>query len=77
MPLSTPFPSIFRQPVIFQAPRFKSKDVDVRLEVFGQEFHVHSVLLKQQSAFFYTFLDSPDKTPAPASALFRYGYVSV
>jgi hypothetical protein len=61
-------------PVIFNSPGLKS---DVRLTVFKQEFHVHSAVLKLYSAFFRTFLDSPDKSPAPASALFRYDYVSV
>ncbi|TVY18350.1 hypothetical protein LARI1_G004431 [Lachnellula arida] len=63
-----------RQPIIFKFPGLK---VDTRLNVFGQEYHVHSNILKLYSAFFRTFLDSPDKTPAPASALFRYEYVSV
>lgn len=62
------------QPIIFKFPGLK---VDTRLKVFGQEYHVHSHILKLYSAFFRTFLDSPDKTPAPASALFRYEYVSV
>ncbi|TVY21117.1 hypothetical protein LARI1_G001972 [Lachnellula arida] len=35
---------------------------DIRLNVLGiNEFHTHSFLLKHHSAFFRTFLDSPDK----------------
>ncbi|PQE22574.1 hypothetical protein CJF31_00001491 [Rutstroemia sp. NJR-2017a BVV2] len=61
-------------PVIFEQPGFK---VDVRLNTFGQEFHVHSIILKLYSAYFRTFLDSADKKPAQNAALFMYEYVSV
>jgi len=63
-----------RQPIVF---KFPGLELDTRLKVFDQEFHVHSAILRLYSTFFRTFLDSPDKTPAPASALFRYEYVSV
>ncbi|KAI9047751.1 hypothetical protein LZ554_008461 [Drepanopeziza brunnea f. sp. 'monogermtubi'] len=39
---------------------------DVILRVFDTELHVHSIILKQQSAFFFKFLDSPDKASLPA-----------
>jgi hypothetical protein len=60
--------------IVFKSPGLKP---DSWLNVFSQEFHAHSAVLKLYSAFFRTFLDSPDKTPAPASALFQYDYVSV
>ncbi|TVY34570.1 hypothetical protein LSUB1_G008005 [Lachnellula subtilissima] len=73
-PSQTPVADGPRQPIIFKCPGL---ELDTRLNVFGQEFHVHSAILRLYSAFFRTFLDSPDKTPAPASAFFRYEYVSV
>lgn len=38
--------------------------VYVRLVVFDQDFHVHSVLLKLHSTLFQKFLDLPDETLA-------------
>jgi hypothetical protein len=61
-------------PIIFEQPGFK---VDVRLDAFGQVFHIHSIILKLYSKYFRQFLDSPDKKPAPSGALFTYDYVSV
>ncbi|PMD62646.1 uncharacterized protein K444DRAFT_524777, partial [Hyaloscypha bicolor E] len=61
-------------PIIFKSPGLKP---DVRLTVFGQVFHVHSIILKLHSNFFRKFLDSADKVAAPASASFQYDYVSV
>ncbi|TVY18351.1 hypothetical protein LARI1_G004430 [Lachnellula arida] len=52
-------------PIVFQSPGLQP---DVRLVVFDQEFHVHSVVLKLYSAFFRKFLDSPDKATAAAGA---------
>src|SRR6187402_2341564 len=49
-----------KSPIVFHTPGLKP---DVRLMVFDEEFHVHSVLLKLHSAFFRKFLDSPDKYP--------------
>lgn len=34
-------------------------------------------MLKLGSAYFRAFLDSIDKTPAPASATFKYEYVTI
>ncbi|PVH87079.1 hypothetical protein DL98DRAFT_355713, partial [Cadophora sp. DSE1049] len=55
---------------VFTTPGYQP---NVRLVVFDQEFHVHSILLKLHSAYFRKFLDSPDKAPkvaniVPASA---------
>jgi hypothetical protein len=63
------------QPVIFKSPGLKP---DVRLRLFGiREFHVHASILKLHSNYFRKFLDSPEKTPAAPSALWKYDYVSV
>jgi hypothetical protein len=46
---------------------------DVCLQALGQTFHVHSLVLKSQSEFFYTYLDSPDKKKQTGStAQFAY-----
>jgi hypothetical protein len=65
-----------RDPIDFKLPDPNLKP-DARLTVFDQAFHAHSTILRIYSAFFRTFLDSPDKSPASASASFRYDYVSV
>ncbi|KAJ8065884.1 hypothetical protein OCU04_004985 [Sclerotinia nivalis] len=62
------------KPIILQHPGFEN---DIRLEVFGQEYHAHSILLKLHSAYFRKFLDSADKVSAVKTSLFRYDYVSV
>ncbi|KAL3425289.1 hypothetical protein PVAG01_02080 [Phlyctema vagabunda] len=49
---------------------------DTRLQVFTKTFHVHSIILKQHSRFFRTFMDSIDKSTAPAG-LWKYDYVAV
>ncbi|KAH8679759.1 hypothetical protein BGZ60DRAFT_428066 [Tricladium varicosporioides] len=57
-------------PVIFTNPGFKA---DLRLNIFNHEFHVASIVLKLNSAFFRRFLDplnEEDRTPA--SMLFQY-----
>jgi hypothetical protein len=48
---------------------------DTRLRVFDTDFHVHSSALKLHSAFFRTFLDSPDKATA-TSGSFQYTWVT-
>jgi hypothetical protein len=62
-------------PIIFKLPGLAP---DVRLTVFGREFHVHSTILKQHSAYFRKFLDSSEKTQYSASAgtKFKYEYIS-
>ncbi|TGO50541.1 hypothetical protein BCON_0181g00080 [Botryotinia convoluta] len=61
-------------PIIFLA---RSVKADTRFTVFRQEFHLHSSGLKHHSNYFRKFLDSADKQPAPAYALFKYDYRSV
>lgn len=65
--VSTPAPIIFTS----QGPP------DVRLNVLSQEYHVHSVVLKLHSAYFWKFLDSPDKTDdPPTGTAFKYEWVT-
>lgn len=54
------------KPIVFSTPGYQP---DVRLVVFDQEFHVHSILLKLHSAYFRKFLDSPDKAPKVTNAV--------
>ncbi|CAL3972352.1 unnamed protein product [Diplocarpon coronariae] len=65
-------------PIVFRTTG--GLEQDVRLNVFGQEFHVHSCLLKAHSAFFSRFLDSSEKRPAAESAVtngrYRYEWVT-
>ncbi|TVY21572.1 hypothetical protein LARI1_G000514 [Lachnellula arida] len=63
-----------RDPIIFVSPGLQP---DVRLRVFHQPFHVHSIVLKLHSNYFRKFLDSPDKSDGPASASFQYEYTTV
>ncbi|KAG0651409.1 hypothetical protein D0Z07_2115 [Hyphodiscus hymeniophilus] len=62
--------------VVFKSPGLVP---DLRLTVFGKEFHVHSAVLRLHSAFFRKFLDSTEKPSSPAGTrnLFKYDYVSV
>jgi hypothetical protein len=60
-------------PVVFEARGMKP---DVRLEVFGTEFHVHSVVLKLHSHFFYTFFDSADKSSTGGEGASKYEWVT-
>jgi hypothetical protein len=61
------------QAIVFSTPGMKP---DTCLQVFSKVFHVHSILLKLHSAYFRTFLDSPDKS-LDLNGAFRYDYVSV
>ncbi|KAM0143542.1 hypothetical protein ACHAO1_000643 [Botrytis cinerea] len=61
-------------PIIFLA---RGVNADTRFTVFRQQFHLHSSGLKHHSNYFRKFLNSADKSPAPASALFKYDYCSV
>ncbi|TGO48390.1 hypothetical protein BOTNAR_0478g00080 [Botryotinia narcissicola] len=70
----TPARQEILSPIIFLARGVKA---DTRFMVFRQEFHLHSSGLKHHSSYFRTFLDSVDKQPAPAYALFKYDYRSV
>lgn len=62
------------KPIILQHPGFEN---DIRLNVFGQEYHAHPIILKLNSAYFRKFLDSADKVPAVKRSLFSYDYVTV
>jgi hypothetical protein len=62
-------------PIVFTA---RGLDIDTRFYVFGTEFHVHSVILKQKSHFFFRFLDPLNKEPKvkdPKSG-FKYKWAS-
>ncbi|TVY78169.1 hypothetical protein LSUE1_G004184, partial [Lachnellula suecica] len=50
-------------------------DTDMSIQVFNQQFHVHSAPLKLRSAFFRAFLDSPDKVPS-IGGRFKYMWVT-
>lgn len=55
-------------PKIFDPIVFKSwSPPDTCLNVFGQEFHVHSAALKLHCEFFLQFLESADKNNVQAS----------
>ncbi|KAF5872470.1 uncharacterized protein Bfra_005830 [Botrytis fragariae] len=70
----TPAQQELPSPIIFLA---RSVKADTRFTVFKQEFHLHSSGLKHHSDHFRKVLDSADKKPAPAYALFKYDYRSV
>ncbi|KAI9716927.1 MAG: hypothetical protein M1812_005076 [Candelaria pacifica] len=57
-------------PIVFVSP---GGTLDTCLTVFGQEFHAESVVLRQHSGFFRTFLSLESE---PSSAEFKYEYVS-
>lgn len=63
------------KPIIFTARGFET---DGRLHVLDKAvFHVHPVILKLNSAFFFKFLDSPDKeNAAPASGGLKYEWIT-
>ncbi|CAG8955888.1 hypothetical protein HYFRA_00008738 [Hymenoscyphus fraxineus] len=67
-PSKPPAPIVFRKP---------GEAVDTLLSALGQDYHVHSSILKLHSNYFRKFLDSPDKSGKPASPQFRYHYVTV
>jgi hypothetical protein len=58
--------------IVFAASGLKP---DVRIKVFEQEFHVHSVVLKLHSAFFRKLIDIEDRVSS-YSETFRYDYIS-
>jgi len=61
---------IDKKPLVFF---LRGKQPDVRLRVFDDEYHVHSQTLKDCSAYFYKFLDSPEKQ-GRVSSTFRFKY---
>jgi hypothetical protein len=61
-------------PVVFQ---LATHAPDVNLKVFDDlELHAHSTILQKHSAFFRTFMDSPDKQ-VPLTGEWKYEWVSV
>ena len=73
MATSQPTPAITS--AIFFA---RGRAPDVRLHVLDRAvFHVHSVILKLHSNFFFKFLDSPDKAAAvPVQGGLGYEWVT-
>lgn len=49
---------------------------NVHLQVFDQEFHAHSMILKTNSDFFRSFFDSADKTLPASEPRFKYMWVT-
>jgi hypothetical protein len=71
---TSPSDAKIQKPIIFSIPHMTP---DVRLQVFDQPFHVHSMVLRIHSSFFRTFLDSADKANiATTSSAFPYDYVT-
>jgi hypothetical protein len=64
--------TIGANPIVFAASGLKP---DVRIKVFEQEFHVHSVVLRLHSAFFRKLIDVEDRVSS-YSETFRYDYIS-
>ncbi|PMD38337.1 hypothetical protein L207DRAFT_585240 [Hyaloscypha variabilis F] len=69
-----------KPPIVFKCLGMKP---DVCLNVLGQDYHAHSILLKLLSAFFWTFLDSADKetsvmqaSEAKLTSKFRYEWIT-
>lgn len=61
-------------PMIYQTPGYEP---DVRLKIFDDlELHVHSIILKLNSAFFRKFLDSPEKQHVKSTAPFTYEWAT-
>jgi hypothetical protein len=68
---------VSRPTVVFKSPGLPTPDV--RFRVFDDyEFHVHSVVLKMNSAFFQRFLDLANKDIIGEKCLsgFQYEWVS-
>lgn len=61
-----------KDPIIFS----KAVEPDTSLNVLGQEFHVHSYLLKHHSQFFRNFMDSPEKKVTSTNPKFKYEWSS-
>ncbi|EPE24703.1 hypothetical protein GLAREA_08556 [Glarea lozoyensis ATCC 20868] len=61
------------KPLVFRLHCMKP---DMRIQVFEQIFHIHSVILKAHSEFFHKYLDSPDKKRAEPMSAFKYSWVT-
>ncbi|KAH8801164.1 hypothetical protein F5882DRAFT_514465 [Hyaloscypha sp. PMI_1271] len=60
-------------PIIFKARGIVS---DVRLNVFGTLFHVHSSILKLYSHYFFSYLDALGSPTAVAGTAFKYDWTT-
>jgi hypothetical protein len=60
-------------PVVFVWPGIKP---DMRLQVFDDVYHVHSIIMSLNCGFFRKFLNSPDKVLSTGSVEFKYEYRS-
>ncbi|KAF7911439.1 uncharacterized protein EAF01_002946 [Botrytis porri] len=61
------------EPIILRQPGFKN---DVRLNVFGQVYYAHSIIIKLKSKYFRSTLEWGEKHAIP-SGKFRYDFTSV
>ncbi|EPE24747.1 hypothetical protein GLAREA_08600 [Glarea lozoyensis ATCC 20868] len=74
MALTSPPDANKQDPIVFLISHMTP---DVRLQVFDQPFHIHSMVLRIHSSFFRTFLDSVDKTDiAPSATGFAYDSIT-
>jgi hypothetical protein len=62
-----------KNPITFAHERVEP---DTILLVFKQPFYVHSVVIRIQSAFFRTFIDSADKANSNLSGQFKYEWIT-
>jgi hypothetical protein len=62
-----------QSPIIFKARGIVS---DVRLNVFGTLFHVHSSILKLYSHYFFSYLDALGSPTAVAGTAFKYDWTT-
>jgi hypothetical protein len=69
-------PTFPMPPVIFKSRNLKP---DVRLKVFGKEFHVHSVVLKMHSTYFLKLIEPVENRQSTTSSSIRfpYEYISI
>lgn len=71
----------YSPPIVMQLVAERTLDTpepDVHFQVFSQVFHLHSMVLKQHSGFFKTFLESPEKKGwIDKNAKFPYRWVSL
>ncbi|TVY78171.1 hypothetical protein LSUE1_G004186 [Lachnellula suecica] len=69
-PTPPPAPPASPAPIVYALP-------DMSIQVFSQTFHVNSSILKVHSAYFRTFLDSPDKvSQSDPDSEFKYEWVT-
>ncbi|KAL3425275.1 hypothetical protein PVAG01_02066 [Phlyctema vagabunda] len=64
-------------PIVFKRSWGKP---NMRIQVFGQEFYVHSLVMQNRAEYFKVFIDAADQDPAARPSLgedIQYDYVSV